>query len=149
METIYLLAGGDRRQFWLSRLLLRRGRVFTRAVPGLEDRLPERPADVLILPTPCLDRAGLLRTAGEGLDPEELAGYYDERTRIYGGALPAALAARLPGCGTVTDLLADPAVAAVNATVPPGQPACGPCCRTGWQLWSDRQRPRCCSGRSP
>lgn len=114
METIYLLAGGDRRQFWLSRLLLRRGRVFTRAVPGLEDRLPERPADVLILPTPCLDRAGLLRTAGEGLDPEELAGYYDERTRIYGGALPAALAARLPGCGAVTDLLADPAVAAVN-----------------------------------
>ena len=114
METTFLLAGGDRRQFWLSRLLIRQGRVFTRAVPGLEDRLPDRPADVLILPTPCLDRAGRLRTAGEGLDPAELSGCYDGHTRIYGGALPTDLALRFPGCGPVTDLLADPVVAAVN-----------------------------------
>ena len=58
METTYLLAGGDRRQFWLSRLLVSRGRVFTRGVPGLEDSLPEGPADVLIQrrqgqPLPC------------------------------------------------------------------------------------------------
>ena len=114
METTYLLVGGDRRQFWLSRLLVSRGRVFLRAVPGLEDSLPPAPADVLILPTPCLDRRGLLRTAGEGLEPGTLAGLIDAHTRVYGGALPTDLKARLPGCGPVTDLLADPAVAAAN-----------------------------------
>lgn len=114
METTYLLVGGDRRQFWLSRLLVSRGRVFTRAVPGLEDSLPPAPADLLILPTPCLDRNGLLRTAGEGLDPAALAGCVDAHTRVYGGAVPPELWKRLPGCGPVTDLLADPAVAAAN-----------------------------------
>ena len=114
METTYLLVGGDRRQFWLSRLLLRRGRVFTRAVPGLEDSLPPGPAEVMILPTPCLDGAGLLRTAGPGLAPEALAGLWDAHTRIYGGALPPDLAARFPGCGPAADLLADPGVAAAN-----------------------------------
>ena len=124
METTYLLAGGDRRQFWLSRLLVSRGRVFTRAVPGLEDSLPDGPVDVLILPTPCLDGAGRLRTAAgsgagagtaaAGLPFAALDGLWDRRTRIYGGALPLELAARFPGCGAVTDLLADPGVAAAN-----------------------------------
>ena len=116
METTYLLAGGDRRQFWLSRLLLSRGRVFTYRVPGLEDALPERPADVLVLPTPCLDRAGLLRRtgAGEGLAWEALRGLYDGHTRVCGGALPADLELRLPGCGPAADLLKDPWVAAAN-----------------------------------
>ena len=41
METTYLLVGGDRRQFWLSRLLVPRGRVYTLGVPGLEDDAPE------------------------------------------------------------------------------------------------------------
>ena len=103
METTYLLVGGDRRQFWLSRLLLRRGRVFTRAVPGLEDSLPPGPAEVMILPTPCLDGAGLLRTAGPGLAPEALAGLWAAHTRIYGGALPPDLAARFPGCGPAAE----------------------------------------------
>lgn len=115
METTYLLVGGDRRQFWLSRLLVGEGRVCTLGVPGLEDSPPEAPADVLILPTPCLDGAGLLRRAsGEGLDPARLSGLCDARTRVYGGALPADLRHRLPPCGRITDLLADPAVAAVN-----------------------------------
>ena len=115
METTYLLVGGDRRQFWLSRLLTERGRVFTLGVPGLEDSLPEGPAEVLILPTPCLDGAGLLRrAAGEGIDPAELQGLCDAHTRVYGGALPSDLRRSLPPCGQLTDLLADPAVAAIN-----------------------------------
>ena len=114
MEKTCLLAGGDRRQFWLSRLLVSRSRVFTIGVPGLEDSLPDRPADVLILPTPCMNAAGLLRGPGEGLDPKALEGLYDEHTRIYGGALPPDIRARLPGCGMVTELLADPAVGAAN-----------------------------------
>lgn len=114
METIYLLAGGDRRQFWLSRALVSRGRVFPIGVPGLEDSLPDRPADVLILPTPCMNPAGLLRGPGAGLDPAALAGLYDEHTRVYGGALPPDIRERLPGCGMVTELLADPAVGAAN-----------------------------------
>ena len=124
METTYLLAGGDRRQFWLSRLLVSQGRVFTRGVPGLEDSLPERPVDVLILPTPCLDGSGRLRTAAgsgagagtaaAGLPFAALDGLWDGHTRIYGGALPLELAARFPGCGPVTDLMADPGVAAAN-----------------------------------
>ena len=112
METTYLLVGGDRRQFWLSRLLVPRGRVFTLGVPGLEDSRPKGPVDLLILPTPCMNAAGLLRGPGAGLDPAALAGYYDGHTRVYGGALPQSLP--LPGCGPVSDLLADPAVAAAN-----------------------------------
>ena len=114
MEPTYLLVGGDRRQFWLSRLLVPRGRVFTLSVPGLEDQRPTGPVDVLILPTPCMDGAGLLRRSGEGMDTGELRGFYDAHTRIYGGALPADLNKKLPGSGWITDLLADPAVAAAN-----------------------------------
>ena len=114
MQPSFLLVGGDRRQFWLSRLLIPRGRVFTRGVPGLEDRLPEEPADVLILPTPCLDRAGLLRTGGEGIDPAALAGLCDGHTRVYGGAIPQGLRDALPPVGAITDLLADPETAAAN-----------------------------------
>ena len=115
METTYLLVGGDRRQFWLSRLLVSRGRVFTLGVPGLEDSVPpDRPADVLILPTPCMNGGGRLRGAGEGLQPSALLGLYDEHTRIYGGAVPERIEALLPGCGPVTDLLLDPAVKAAN-----------------------------------
>ncbi len=114
METTFLLVGGDRRQFWLSRLLVFRGRVFTLGVPGLEDSLPDRPADLLILPTPCMNEAGLLRGPGKGLAPEALEGFYDSGTRIYGGALPENIRQRLPGCGLVTELLSDPAVAAAN-----------------------------------
>ena len=114
METIFLLAGGDRRQFWLSRSLVSRGRVFTLGVPGLEDSRPDRPADVLILPTPCLNAAGLLRGPGEGLDPAALEGLYNEHTRVYGGALPGDIRERLTGCGPVAELLADPAVGAAN-----------------------------------
>lgn len=114
MERTYLLAGGDRRQFWLSRLLVPRGRVFTLGVPGLEDSVPEKPADVLILPTPCLSADGLLFGVGKGMDPAALEGRYDEHTRIYGGAVPQELPSRLPGCGPVMDLLTDPAVKAAN-----------------------------------
>jgi dipicolinate synthase subunit A len=114
METTYLLAGGDRRQFWLSRLLVDRGRVFTLGVPGLEDSLPDRPADVLVLPTPCVNAAGLLRGPGDGLDPAALRGLYDDHTCIYGGALPPEIRDRFPGCGPVTELLGDPAVSAAN-----------------------------------
>lgn len=114
METTFLLVGGDRRQFWLSRLLVFRGRVFTLGVPGLEDSLPDRPADLLILPTPCMNEAGLLRGPGKGLAPEALEGFYDSGTRIYGGALPENIRQHLPGCGLVTELLSDPAVAAAN-----------------------------------
>ncbi len=114
MEPTYLLVGGDRRQFWLSRLLVPRGRVFTLSVPGLEDIRPNRPVDVLILPTPCMDDTGRLRRAGAGLDVQELSGLYDEHTRVYGGALPGDLNQKLPGSGWITDLLADPAVAAAN-----------------------------------
>ena len=115
METTYLLVGGDRRQFWLSRLLLDRGRVYTLGVPGLEDTRPEVPAELLILPTPCLDGEGRLRrAAGEGLDPACLAGLCGPQTRVYGGALPAGLRSLLPPCGQISDLLADPGVAAVN-----------------------------------
>ena len=114
MTTTYLLAGGDRRQFWLSRLLVPRGRVFTLGVPGLENNLPDRPADVLILPTPCLNKNRRFHAAGEGLDPAELLGYYDLHTRVFGGALPADLSELLPGCGPVSDLLSDATLAAVN-----------------------------------
>ena len=114
METTYLLVGGDRRQFWLSRLLVPRGQVFNLGVPGLEDSVPDRPADVLILPTPCFSRSGRLYGIGKEPEPTALAGLYDERTRVYGGAVPLDLDAYLPGCGTVTDLLFDPAVKAAN-----------------------------------
>ncbi len=115
METTYLLAGGDRRQFWLSRLLVSRGRVFTLGVPGLEDSPPEGPAELLILPTPCLDRAGRIRqSAGDGLEPERLSRYYNADTKVFGGALPGDIQTLLPGCGPATDLLSDPAVAAAN-----------------------------------
>lgn len=114
METTYLLVGGDRRQFWLSRLLVPRGEVFTLGVPGLEDSVPDRPADVLILPTPCFSRGGLFCGGGEGMDVGVLAGLYDEHTHVYGGAVPRNLDAWLPGCGPVTDLLCDPAVKAAN-----------------------------------
>ncbi|MBO4419148.1 MAG: hypothetical protein J5789_04930 [Oscillospiraceae bacterium] len=114
MEITYLLVGGDRRQFWLSRLLVPRGSVFTLGVPGLEDCLPDCPADVLILPTPCLTARGRLRGMGEGLDPAVLSGLFDGHTRIYGGAVPEGLRNKLPGCGSVTDLLLDPAVKAAN-----------------------------------
>ncbi len=114
METTCLLVGGDRRQFWLSRLLVTRSRVYTLGVPGLEDSLPARPAELLILPTPCMNGDGRIRDRGEGIEPARLRGFYDADTRIYGGALPPDLGERLPGCGVVTDLLADPAVATVN-----------------------------------
>ena len=114
METTYLLVGGDRRQFWLSRFLVPRGEVFTLGVPGLEDSVPDRPVDVLILPAPCFSHGGLIRGGGEGLQAKVLAGLYDEHTRIYGGALPRNLDACLPGCGFVTDLLCDPSVKAAN-----------------------------------
>ena len=114
METTCLLVGGDRRQFWLSRLLVTRSRVYTLGVPGLEDEIPARPANILILPTPCMNGAGRIRDLGEGIELARLRGLYDEDTRIYGGALPLDLRERLPGCGLVTDLLADPVVSAVN-----------------------------------
>ncbi len=115
METTYLLVGGDRRQFWLSRLLLSRGSVFTLGVPGLEDQLPRTPAELLILPTPCLDGQGRIRrTQGEGLEPGTLSGLYGPNTRIYGGGIKPALREQLAGCASVTDLLEDPAVAAAN-----------------------------------
>lgn len=114
METTYLLVGGDRRQFWLSRLLVSRGSLYHYGVPGLEDDLPERPVDVLILPTPCLNGSGRLTGGEKGLDPAALSGLYDEHTRVYGGAVPAKLEGLLPGCGPVTDLLFDPAVKAAN-----------------------------------
>ena len=114
MEKTYLLVGGDRRQFWLSRFLVPRGQVYTLGVPGLEDNVPDRPADVLILPTPCFSRSGRLHGLGEGLDPASLSGLYDEHTRIYGGAVPEHPETRLPGCVFVTDLLRDPGVKAAN-----------------------------------
>lgn len=114
METTYLLAGGDRRQFWLSRLLVPRGQVFTLGVPGLEDSVPDRPAHVLILPTPCFSPSGQLHGTGAPVRPQDLSGLYNEQTRIYGGAVPPDLDSRLPGCGPVTDLLSDPAVKAAN-----------------------------------
>ena len=114
METTYLLVGGDRRQFWLSRLLVPRGRVYTLGVPGLEDDAPDQPADVLILPTPCFSGSGKLHGAGEGLDPKVLFGLYDAHTRVYGGAVPEQPERLLPGIGPVTDLLRDPAVQASN-----------------------------------
>lgn len=114
METTYLLVGGDRRQFWLSRLLVPRGRVYTIGVPGLEDCAPAQPADLLILPTPCFSESGRLRGMGEGLDPAVLLGRYDEHTRVYGGAVPEHIRQLLPGIGSVTDLLSDPAVQAAN-----------------------------------
>ena len=114
METTCLLVGGDRRQFWLSRLLATRSRVYTLGVPGLEDDVPIRPAEIIILPTPCMNGVGRFRDRGDGIAPARLRGLYDENTRFYGGALPLDLGARLPGCGVVTDLLSDPAVASVN-----------------------------------
>lgn len=115
MDTTFLLAGGDRRQFWLFRLLRPLGRIYSVGVPELADCLPEAPVDVLILPTPCLNSSGRLRAAAvEGLDPAALRGVYDVHTRVYGGALPRTVEALLPGCGTVCDLLRDPTVAAVN-----------------------------------
>ena len=114
MEHTYLLAGGDRRQFWLSRLLVPRGRVFTLRVPGLEDSVPDRPADLLILPTPCFSPDGRFHGINGGLELSALSGLYDAHTRVYGGAVPPDLSARLPGCGPVTDLLTDPAVKAAN-----------------------------------
>lgn len=114
MDKTYLLVGGDRRQFWLSRHLVARGSVYNLGVPGLEDTRPERPVDVLILPTPCVTGDGRLRGPGEGLDPAVLSGLYDRHTRVYGGAIPARPEAWLPGCGPVTDLLFDPAVKAAN-----------------------------------
>ncbi len=114
METTYLLLGGDRRQFWLSRFLVPRGRVYNLGVPGLEDSVPDGPADLLILPTPSFLRNGRFFGLGEGIDPATLSGLYDEHTRVYGGAVPLDLKQRLPGCGLVTDLLLDPAVKAAN-----------------------------------
>ena len=116
MEVTYLLAGGDRRQFWLSCFLARCGRVYTVAVPGVEDCLPDRAADVLILPTPCLNQRGRICCAEPKaeLELEALRGLYDVHTRVYGGALPPDLEERLPGCGSVRDLLQDPLVGAVN-----------------------------------
>ena len=114
METTYLLVGGDRRQFWLSRLLIPRGRVYTLGVPGLEDNVPDQPADVLILPTPCFTESGRLRGSGEGLDPKALGGLYDAHTRVYGGAVTEQPEKLLPGAGPVTDLLRDPVVKASN-----------------------------------
>lgn len=114
MEKTYLLVSGDRRQFWLSRFLVPRGRVYTLGVPGLEDSVPDHPVDVLILPTPCFTRNGRLYGAGEGLDPAALFGLYDEHTRLYGGAVPEHPECALPGARAVTDLLRDPAVKAAN-----------------------------------
>lgn len=116
METTFLLAGGDRRQFWLARLLGSKGRVFSVGVPERTDCLPDVPADILILPTPCCNPCGRLRCASlpEGLDPAILRGTYDIHTRVYGGAMPKMPDALLPDCGPAFDLLTDPTVAAVN-----------------------------------
>lgn len=112
METTILLAGGDRRQFWLARLLEPLGPVWTLGVPGLEDRRPEGPVKLLALPVPALDPSGHIR--GTELAPEELAGLWNGDTLICGGALPGDLAARMPGCRRMRDLLEDPDTAAAN-----------------------------------
>ncbi|MBQ1409759.1 MAG: hypothetical protein IIY94_00570 [Oscillospiraceae bacterium] len=114
MEKTYLLAAGDRRQFWLSRFLVPKGQVYTLGVPGLEDNVPDQPVDALILPTPCFTAGGRLHGQREGLDPSALSGLYDEHTRVYGGAVPEQMETWLPGCSHVTDLLLDPAVKAAN-----------------------------------
>ncbi len=115
MEKSCFLAGGDRRQFWLSRLLAPTAEIFSLGVPGLEDRLPKQAADLLVLPTPCLNGQGRIRSVGDGgLDWSALAGLYDHHTRVYGGALPRAMEKLLPGCGPVTELLEDRTVAAAN-----------------------------------
>lgn len=112
METRILLVGGDRRQYWLARLLEPMGPVWTLGVPGLEDRRPGEPMELLVLPVPVLDARGRIR--GTALEPEDLAGLWDESTLICGGALPGDLAVRMPGCRRMADLLEDPDTAAAN-----------------------------------
>ena len=108
-----LLVGGDRRQTVLAGLLRSLGETDTLRVPELPDRAENRPYDLLILPCPCLDGFGRLRTAGEGLDPACLDDWIGEHTRVFGGAL-GLLRERLPPCAGVTDLLEDPRVATAN-----------------------------------
>ena len=112
METRILLTGGDRRQYWLAQMLEGLGPVWTLGVPGLEDRQPAGPVELLVLPVPVLDARGRIR--GTALEPEDLAGLWDESTLICGGALPGDLAARMPGCRRMADLLEDPDTAAAN-----------------------------------
>ena len=112
MVTTILLAGGDRRQYWLARLLESLGPVWTQGVPGLEDRRPREPVSLLVLPVPALDARGRIR--GTALEPEDLAELWGENTLICGGALPGDLAARMPGCRRMADLLKDPETAAAN-----------------------------------
>ena len=117
MEKTVLLAGGDRRQTWLARLLAEKCAVRTLAVPRCPDTVRPGPCDLLVLPCPCLDRNGMVRTAGEGLPLEGLLPFLGPETRIFGGALGRAAAELGPYCASVTDLLEDPAVTEENAAL--------------------------------